>query len=57
MVTDQYIEVEDGHFFTEKKIVECQIKMHDNNGKPFIATLYNVILAPDLFAYIRITSS
>ena len=46
--TDKYIEVADGHFFTAKKTGEVQIKMCDDNGKPFIATLYNILLAPDL---------
>ena len=46
--TDKYIEVADGHFFTEKQTGEVQINMHDNNGKPFIDMLYNVLFAPDL---------
>ena len=33
---------------SHKKTVEVQIKMRGNNGKPFIATLYNVLFAPDL---------
>ena len=45
---DKYIEVVDGHFITAKQTGEVQIKMHDNNGKPFIATLYNLLFAPDL---------
>ena len=46
--TDKYIEVADGSFVTAKKTGEVQIKIRDNNGKPFIAMLYNVLLAPDL---------
>ena len=46
--TDKYIEVADRHFETSIKIGEFQIKMRDDNGKPFIATLYNVLLSPDL---------
>ena len=46
--TDKYIEVSDGYFITEKQAGKFQIKMHDNNGKPFIATLYTVLLEPDL---------
>ena len=47
--TDKYIEVSDGNFVTEKQTGEVQIKMRDNNFKPFIATLYNIIFAPDLW--------
>ena len=46
--TYKYIVVEDGHFFTEKQTGESQIKMHDNNGKSFIAKLYDVLLEKDL---------
>ena len=46
--TDKYIEVSDGNFFTAKQTGEIQIKMNENNGKPIIDTLYNVILALDL---------
>ena len=46
--TDKYIEVTDGHHVTAKQKGQVQIQMCDNNGKSFIATLYNVILAPDL---------
>ena len=38
----------DGHHVTEKKKGQVQIKIWDNNGKSFITTLYNVLLAPDL---------
>ena len=45
--TEKYIKVVDGIFFTAKQTGEVEIKMFDNNGKPIISTLYNVILAPD----------
>ena len=40
---DKFIEVADGNFVTEKQTGEVQIIMCDNNGKHFIATLYNVL--------------
>ena len=43
--TDKYIEFADGHFITAGKTGVVQIKMRDNNGKHFIATLYNVLFA------------
>ena len=46
--TDKYIEAADGHHVTAKKKGQVQIQMCDDNGKTFIATLYNVLLAPDL---------
>ena len=46
--TDKYIEVADGHHVTAKQKGQVRIKMCDNNGNTFIATLYNVLLAPDL---------
>ena len=46
--TDKYIEVADGHHVTAKQKGQVQVKTCDNNGKPFIATLHNVLLAPDL---------
>ena len=46
--TDKYIEVADGHHVTAKQNGQVQIQMCDDNGKTFIATLYNVLLAPDL---------
>ena len=49
METDTYIEVKDWYFITAKQTEEVQIKMNDNNGKPFIAKLYNVLLEPDLW--------
>ena len=45
---DKYIEVAYGHHVTAKQKGRIQIQMCDNNGKTFIATLYNVLLAPDL---------
>ena len=46
--TDKYIEVADGHHVMVKQKGQVQIKMCDDNGKPFIATLHNLLLAPDL---------
>ena len=46
--TDKYIEVADGHHVTGKQKDQVRIKMCDDNGKSFIATLHNVLLAPDL---------
>ena len=46
--TDKYIEVMEGHHVTEKQKGSVQIHMCDDNRKKFIATLYNVLLAPDL---------
>ena len=45
--TDKYIEVKDRNFVTSKQTGKFQIEMRDDNGKLFIATLYNVLLAPD----------
>ena len=45
---DKYIEVADGHHVTAKQKGRVRIQMCDNNEDPFIATLYNVLLAPDL---------
>ena len=46
--TDKYIKAADGNFITEKQTGSFQIKMCVNIGKPFIATLYNVLFTPDL---------
>ena len=46
---DKYIEVADGHQVTSKQKGQVQIKMCNGNGNPFIATLHNVLLAPDLY--------
>ena len=48
METGKYIEVVDGNFVTEKQTGEVQIKMRDDNGKPFIAVVYNVLFDIDL---------
>ena len=45
---DKYIEVADGHHVTAKQKVQVQIQMCNVNGKSFIATLYKVLLEPDL---------
>ena len=45
---DKNIEVADGHHITAKRKGQVQIKMCDNNRDDFIATLHNVLLAPDL---------
>ena len=44
----KYIKVADGNFIIAKQTGEVQIKMRANNGKPFIATLYNTLLVPYL---------
>ena len=46
--TDKFIEVADGHQVTEKQKGSVRIQMCNNNGKKFIATFYNVLLAPYL---------
>ena len=46
--TDKYIEVINENFITSKQTEVVQINMHDDNGKPFIETLYNALFAPDL---------
>ena len=46
--TDKLIEVAYGHHVTAKQKVSVRIQMCDDNGKKFVATLYNVLLAPDL---------
>ena len=45
---DRHIEVADGHHVTAKQKGQVGIKICDDNRDPFIATLYNVILAPGL---------
>ena len=45
----KYIEVVDGHHVTEKQKGQVRIQICEDNGKPFIATLHNVILSPDLY--------
>ena len=46
--TDKYIEVVDRHHVTVKQKGQVRIHMCNNNGKPFITTLHNVLLAPNL---------
>ena len=46
--TDKFIEVVDGHHVTSKQKGSVLIQMLGDNGKNFIATLYNILLAPDL---------
>ena len=46
--TDKHIEVAGRHHVMEKHEGQVEIKMWDDNGDPFIATLQNVILEPDL---------
>ena len=46
--TDKYIEVADGHHVTAGGKGQVRIQMCNDNGCTFIATLYNIILAPDL---------
>ena len=46
--TDKFIEVADRHHVTAKHKGSVSIQMFHNNGETFIATLYNVLLAPDL---------
>ena len=46
--TNKHIEVANRHHVTAKQKGQVRIKMCNNNGDPFIATLHNVILAPDL---------
>ena len=45
---DKHIEVMDGHHVTAKQKYQARIKMCDDHGDTFIATLHNVMLAPDL---------
>ena len=46
--TDRYIEVADVHHVTAKQKGSVRIKMCDDKGNKFIATLHNILLAPDL---------
>ena len=46
--TDKYIKVADKSFVTVKQTGEVQIKTCGKNGKPFIAVLYILLLAPAL---------
>ena len=46
--TDKFIEVAYGNHVTAKQKGSVRIQICDDNGKKFVATLYNVLLAPDL---------
>ena len=46
--TDKFIEVADGHNVTAKQKGSVRIQMCNDNRKTFVATLYTVLLAPDL---------
>ena len=46
--TNKYIEAANGDLVKTKQTGEVQIKMLDDNGKPFIAMLYYILFAPDL---------
>ena len=43
-----YIEVSAGHHVTKKPKGEVKIKMCDDNKETFIATLHNVLSAPNI---------
>ena len=45
---DKHIEVAEGHHITAKQKGQVQIQMCDDHVDPFIATLNNVLLTPDL---------
>ena len=46
--TDKCIEVAEEHHVTAKQKCSVQIKMCDDTGNNFVATLYNLLLAPEL---------
>ena len=48
MEADKYIKVTNGHLIATKQTGKVKIKMTCDNGKPFIAMLYNVLLVPEL---------
>ena len=52
---NKHIEVADGHHVIAKQKEQVQIKMCDDNGDPFIATLHNILLATDLRDRLSIT--
>ena len=58
--TDKHIEVADVHHVTAKK-GQVRIKIIDDHGYPFIASLHNVLLAPylcdKLFSIITLINS
>ena len=45
---DKHIKVADGHHIREKQKGKVRIKMWDDHGYLFTATLHNVLLAPSL---------
>ena len=45
---DKHIEVAEGHHVMAKQIGKVQIQLYDHNRYPFIVTLHNILLAPDL---------
>ena len=47
METDKYTKDADKNLITAKKTGQFKIKMCNNNGKNFIAIVYNVLLAPE----------
>ena len=55
---DKHIEVVDGPYVMGKQKGQVLIKICDDNGDTFIATLHNVLFAPDLcnmlFSMIRL---
>ena len=46
--TEKHIEVTDGHHVAAKQKGQIRIKLCEDNGDPFIATLHNVLLEQDL---------
>ena len=48
METDKYIKDADKNLITAKQTGQFKIKMRNDNGKTFIAIVYNVLLAPEL---------
>ena len=46
---NKHIEFTDGHHITAGKKGKVRIKMRNNHGYPFIATLHNLLLAPELY--------
>ena len=46
--TDKYTEFARGHHVMAKQKGQVTLKMCNDNGDTFIATLHNVLLAPDL---------
>ena len=46
--TDKHIQVAEGHHITVGVKGQVRIKMCDDNGDTFIATLHYVLLAPDI---------